>query len=132
MQICQQLTNVTNLYFNNYHLHLETEEVMWRASVARRSEANACADTMKTGLLFRLFVILCFCPTGRTKGNSMLGHLQKLGSHRPPEGAVTELDYIPSAKEFHEMYSAAGVPLLMKGAAKQSKAYQLWTDEYLM
>ncbi|XP_062516710.1 bifunctional peptidase and arginyl-hydroxylase JMJD5-like [Corticium candelabrum] len=87
---------------------------------------------MKTGLLFRLFVILCFCPTGRTKGNSMLGHLQKLGSHRPPEGAVTELDYIPSAKEFHEMYSAAGVPLLMKGAAKQSKAYQLWTDEYLM
>lgn len=99
---------------------LTNQEVTW-----------AIGDVMPVGIV-HLFCVLCTYHGFGTNAERMVGHLEKLGAHRPPEGPVHELDYVPSPKEFHEMYSSAGVPLLMKGIMKESRAYQLWTDDYLL
>ena len=59
------------------------------------------------------------------------GHLQPLGSHRPPEGDVEVLDYIPHPIEFYEKYVSASKPVLMRGATRGSRAFRYWNDAYL-
>jgi lysine-specific demethylase 8 len=79
----------------------------------------------------KLYTIYLFCAIF-TYIECKEGHLQKLGAHRPPEGVVEEVDYVPLPKVFQEFYSSKSVPLLMKGVYKDSRAYRLWNDEYLM
>ncbi|XP_065193061.1 lysine-specific demethylase 8-like [Sycon ciliatum] len=59
------------------------------------------------------------------------GHLKPLGSHRPPDGDVEILDYVPHPIDFYENYVKASKPVLLRGATKGSRAYKLWNDEYL-
>ena len=61
------------------------------------------------------------------------GHLQPLGSHRPPEAVIASVtvDKIPSPEDFFNNYVLPGKPLLFEGAAKEMPAYSLWTDVYL-
>merc|ERR1712159_707696 len=61
------------------------------------------------------------------------GHLRPLGSHAPP---VAEIDVIesglfPSPLEFYDEYIVKARPVLLRGAAKQLKAWKLWNDEYM-
>ncbi len=60
------------------------------------------------------------------------GHLQPLGSHRPPEkNGVDVLDIVPDPLHFFDNYVKKGKPVLFRGAAKNMLAYKLWSDEYL-
>lgn len=59
------------------------------------------------------------------------GHLEPLGSHQPPLGAIDRTDTVPSSQDFFERYALPGKPVLFNGAAKKMPAYLKWTDEYL-
>jgi hypothetical protein len=63
--------------------------------------------------------------------NSLPGHLQPLGSQIPPVGNVLTLLEVPSPQEFFDKFVKPGKPVLFKGAATETPAYKLWTDEYL-
>ena len=58
------------------------------------------------------------------------GHLEPLGSHRAPD-AIEERYDIPTPLEFWSKYVKVSKPVVLRGAAKQSKGYKLWTDDYL-
>ncbi len=59
------------------------------------------------------------------------GHLQPLGSHRPPDVIIDELNEVPSPRDFWEKYVKHEKAVIFRGAAKESPAFKLWTDEYL-
>ena len=59
------------------------------------------------------------------------GHQERLGSHQPPEGNIEELLAMPTASVFYDNYVAKSKPVILKGAAKESDAFKLWTDNYL-
>ncbi|XP_072036429.1 uncharacterized protein [Amphiura filiformis] len=59
------------------------------------------------------------------------GHLKPLGSHRPPDVEIDELNEVPSPREFYEKYVKHGRAVIFRGAAKESPGFKLWTDEYL-
>ena len=59
------------------------------------------------------------------------GHLQPLGSQGPVH-PIDELTAYPDSSTFYTRYTRARKPFLVKGGAKDSPAYTLWTDEYLM
>lgn len=61
-----------------------------------------------------------------------VGHLEPLGSHRPPEtNLVDDLRDMPSPQEFWTKYVRPSKPVVLRGAAKHGKAFTQWTDEYL-
>jgi hypothetical protein len=59
------------------------------------------------------------------------GHQKQLGSHRAPEGKAEELLQMPTPSLFYNNYVAKSKPVIFKGAAKESDAFKLWTDNYL-
>lgn len=59
------------------------------------------------------------------------GHLQPLGSHRPPDGPVESIKYVPHPQDFYNDYVLKGQPVIFKGASRLSPAFDLWTDSYL-
>lgn len=63
--------------------------------------------------------------------NVPAGHLQPLGSHRPAEGAIKAIDYMPSPEVFFKEYVMSNQPVIFKGAAKLSPGFNLWTDSYI-
>lgn len=63
--------------------------------------------------------------------NVAAGHLQPLGSHRPAEGKIKSIDYVPTAEVFFKEYVMTNQPVIFKGAAKLSSAFNLWTDSYI-
>lgn len=67
-----------------------------------------------------------------SNGNEHLpGHLQPLGLQTPPVGGVLTVNNIPSPEEFFYQFVKPGKPVLFKGAASKTPAYQQWTDNYL-
>ena len=86
---------------------------------------NKAASGMFRFLLLCQLFVFCkqeFIPTG---------HLQPLGSHRPPEGAIKSVAHVPTPQEFYYEYVLKGQPVIFKGAAKLSPGFQLWSDSYL-
>ena len=85
---------------------------------------KAASGMFRFLLLCQLFVFSKqeFIPTG---------HLQPLGSHRPPEGAIKSVEHVPTSQEFYNEYVLKGQPVIFKGAAKLSPGFQLWSDSYL-
>ena len=86
---------------------------------------NKSASVMFRFLFLCQLFVFCkqeFIPTG---------HLQPLGSHRPPEGAIKSIEQAPTPQEFYDEYVSKGQPVIFKGAAKLSPGFQLWTDSYL-
>ena len=59
------------------------------------------------------------------------GHMLPLGSHRPSDGSIDQLDSFPDPAEFYKTYVHGSKPVLFKGAANIHPAYKLWSDEYL-
>jgi len=59
------------------------------------------------------------------------GHMKALGGQRDPEGTVEEIDGFPSPEDFYDKYILPSKPVLMRGAAKDLKAYSLWTDQHM-
>lgn len=57
------------------------------------------------------------------------GHLQKFGTGRPSK-LMDEVEGFPSAKQFFHDYVSVLRPLKMRGAAKVSRAFHQWTDDY--
>ncbi|XP_031564516.1 uncharacterized protein LOC116299931 [Actinia tenebrosa] len=83
-------------------------------------------------------VFLCFhivfslLSTRLESSNIPVGHLQPLGSHRPAEtDLVDETNEWPSPEEFWNRYVKPSRPLILRGAAKYSRAFTEWTDEFL-
>lgn len=58
------------------------------------------------------------------------GHLKPLGSHRAPDKIEERYD-IPTPLEFWNKYVKVSRPVVFRGAATYSKAFDLWTDKYL-
>ena len=58
------------------------------------------------------------------------------GKHAEPTPYIDEIhvgpeDKFPSPAEFHERYIKEYKPVVLRGAAKHSSAYHLWTEDYL-
>lgn len=81
-------------------------------------------------LVFSLFYSIQNNFANEFEDSFSKGHLEPLGSHRAPD-AIEERDDIPTALEFWNNYVKISKPVVFRGAAKHSKAYKLWTDEYL-
>ena len=58
------------------------------------------------------------------------GHLKPIGSHGNILN-VESIDFFPDPSVFFTNFVHGSKPLLIRGGAKISPAYSLWTDEYL-
>lgn len=76
--------------------------------------------------------ILCLQRNQRviSQRNVPKGHLKPLGEHKLPE-SIEERSTIPTPLEFWQEYVSISKPVVLRGAGKSSKAFKLWTDEYL-
>lgn len=82
-----------------------------------------------------VFLLGLVVPVWTDKGTRDLtlepGHLQRFGSGRPNH-PVDEIDGFPNPELFFRKYVHASRPLKMKGAAIDTAAFKLWTDNYFM
>lgn len=100
----------------------------------RKVETTSSENMLKVLAITLVLIALCQCDDSEqqnTGEDARPGHLKPLGSHRPPEGDVEILEYVPHPTEFYEKYVAASKPVLMRGATRGSRAYKLWNDKYL-
>ncbi|XP_019616379.1 PREDICTED: uncharacterized protein LOC109463922 [Branchiostoma belcheri] len=83
--------------------------------------------------VWKFLLLLAVCGPHSITGDSALpvGHLQPLGGHRPPDVPIDELHTIPHPREFWDKYVKHEKAVILRGAAKNSPAFTLWTDEYL-
>ncbi|CAH1244730.1 KDM8 [Branchiostoma lanceolatum] len=83
--------------------------------------------------VWKFLLVLAVCGSHSVTGDSALpvGHLQPLGGHRPPDVPIDELHTIPDPREFWDKYVKHEKAVILRGAAKNSPAFTLWTDEYL-
>ncbi|XP_035694225.1 uncharacterized protein LOC118428307 [Branchiostoma floridae] len=81
--------------------------------------------------VWKFVLLLAVC--GSVTGDSAIpvGHLQPLGGHRPPDVPIDELHTIPHPREFWDKYVKHEKAVILRGAAKNSPSFTLWTDEYL-
>eukprot|EP00058_Branchiostoma_floridae_P008010 XP_002593498.1 hypothetical protein BRAFLDRAFT_119501 [Branchiostoma floridae] len=81
--------------------------------------------------VWKFVVLLAVC--GSVTGDSVIpvGHLQPLGGHRPPDVPIDELHTIPHPREFWDKYVKHEKAVILRGAAKNSPSFTLWTDKYL-
>ncbi|KAL9958610.1 hypothetical protein ACROYT_G035650 [Oculina patagonica] len=70
---------------------------------------------------------LVFCSD-----KELVGHLKPFGQHREPDVITEELQTVPHPSEFWRTYVSQNKPVVFRGAAKHSRAYDLWTEEFLM
>jgi lysine-specific demethylase 8 len=87
-------------------------------------------DELERLLLALLCVISQFAAQPELDLATHPGHLKPLGSQGPVH-PIDELTAFPDSSTFYKRYTKASKPLLVKGGAKDSPAYALWTDEYL-
>ncbi|XP_066295392.1 uncharacterized protein [Branchiostoma lanceolatum] len=66
-------------------------------------------------------------PCGSPKG-----HLEIFGSHAEATETIDEMFTVPQPQEFFDKFVKPNKPVLLRGAAKPSRAYSLWTVEYLI
>lgn len=79
-----------------------------------------------------VFLVLLGALLPLTLSSTPAGHLKPLGSHRPADIKVPELDKPISSEEFFDEYVRSGKPVVLRGFAKQWPAFTAWTDEYLV
>ena len=85
---------------------------------------------LRPNLIGVLCVFKLLCSKYCTADVFSEAHLKPLGSHRTPD-AIEERNDIPSPFEFWDKYVKVSKPVVFRGAGKQSKAFMLWTDQYL-
>ncbi|XP_071958879.1 jmjC domain-containing protein E-like [Antedon mediterranea] len=59
------------------------------------------------------------------------GHLRPLGYQRKAEGKVMEVPVVPHPREFSDLHVSKKKPLVMRGAVKDSLAFEKWDDSFL-
>ena len=77
------------------------------------------------------FLLLVQFDNINGEGSELPGHMQPLGSHRPPI-KVTRIQHLPTPAEFHRDYVTPKVPVVMEGALNGASAWKKWqNDDYL-
>ncbi|XP_065916678.1 bifunctional peptidase and arginyl-hydroxylase JMJD5-like [Dysidea avara] len=81
----------------------------------------------------RFLILLQFISISiGTNQDDLPGHMQPIGSHRPPEESILVINSVPDPLEFYEKYMGTHTPVLMKGAIAGTPAVTKWiNDEYL-
>ena len=59
------------------------------------------------------------------------GHMQPLGSHRPMEGEIERIDYVPDPVTFYEKFVERLQPVILEEAIANTWVLEMWTDDYL-
>lgn len=59
------------------------------------------------------------------------GHLKPFGYHKPPLGPVKEYKTVLHPQVFWEEHVIKNLPLVFRGALKESPAIDRWSDDYL-
>ncbi|XP_065916677.1 bifunctional peptidase and arginyl-hydroxylase JMJD5-like [Dysidea avara] len=78
------------------------------------------------------FVLLTTLAVFVRNEDNLPGHMQPIGSHRPPEEGIEVLTSVPDPLEFYDKYMAKHTPVLFKGAIAGTPAVTSWNDdEYL-
>eukprot|EP00794_Sanderia_malayensis_P017487 gene17487-19236_t len=74
----------------------------------------------------------CFihCLDGGSELNSQKT-FKRLGEHKEPSIITEQLDYVPQPIEFYEEYVSKKRPVVFRGAAMNSRAFTLWTEDFL-
>jgi len=57
------------------------------------------------------------------------GHMQPIGSHRPPEESIEVRTSVPDPLEFYDKYMTKHIPVLFKGAIAGTPAVTSWNDD---
>jgi len=57
------------------------------------------------------------------------GHMQPIGSHRPPEESIEVRTSVPNPLEFYDKYMTKHIPVLFKGAIAGTPAVTSWNDD---
>ena len=79
---------------------------------------------MRLLLLLQIVIVVI----GSDRGD-LPGHMQPIGSHRPPEESISILSYVPNPVEFYEDYVIMQTPVLFKGAIAGTPAVTKWRDD---
>ena len=90
----------------------------------------------KSKPIFLVFLLLGYLQMAQgedstSSGSDLPGHMQPLGSHRPPI-VVKRIRHLPSPAEFHRDYVTPKVPVVMDGALYGASVWRKWqSDDYL-
>jgi len=77
-------------------------------------------------------VLLTMLAVFARNEDDLPGHMQPIGSHRPPEESTEVRTSVPDPLEFYNKYVTKHTPVLFKGATSGTPAVTLWSDdEYL-
>ena len=79
---------------------------------------------MRLLILLQIVIVVIGSDNG-----GLPGHMQPIGSHRPPEESISILSYVPDPVEFYEEYLLMQTPVLFKGAIAGTPALTKWKDD---
>nr|CAB3261491.1 uncharacterized protein LOC100177002 [Phallusia mammillata] len=85
-------------------------------------------------LSVHLVYLFCFCVAFAFAQTAVpVGHLKPLGAQRPPSIDIDEftIDTAPHPAQFYEEYVKPSKAAIFRGVMLDTKAYKLWTDEYI-
>eukprot|EP00112_Aurelia_sp_Birch-Aquarium-sp1_P011282 Seg2372.2 transcript_id=Seg2372.2/GoldUCD/mRNA.D3Y31 product="JmjC domain-containing protein 5" protein_id=Seg2372.2/GoldUCD/D3Y31 len=77
------------------------------------------------------FGIILMVVFGSSLEESLRGHHGKLGQQCEPSVKTAELEEVPQPELFYEEFIKKNRPVVFRGAAKRSRAFSHWTEEYL-
>jgi len=88
---------------------------------------------MAKGFLVFLLVIQMYCQMASAdEGSIHIAHMKPFGAHMPAQSVDEFLDgEVPTPQEFWAKYVKERKPVVFRGAARKSPAFEKWTDEYL-
>ena len=69
--------------------------------------------------------------TASSTSNSLPGHRQPIGNHRPAELKIDEYDQPISGQLFFDRYVSTQQPVVFRNFVRQWPAFTKWTDDYL-
>lgn len=85
---------------------------------------------MKSQFVLYILVIFRHFEGNLSDLSTHPGHLKPLGSNCTIVN-VDSVEYFPNPRDFYSKYVEGSRPLVIRGGAKLSPAFKLWTDEYL-
>eukprot|EP00795_Rhopilema_esculentum_P013699 gene13699-4609_t len=86
--------------------------------------------TTLQNVMIAAFLLLYATPnTSTLKGNH-----RRLGEQREPSVHIDEIDAdsVPQPEDFYNRYVKENRPLVFRGAARKSRAFKLWTEDFLI
>lgn len=86
---------------------------------------------MASKYMSMIYLIVLFYCSNSEDFTAHPGHLKPIGSH----GKILDVEsksYFPGPSFFFQNHVFASKPLIIRGGAKISPAFSLWTDEYFL